>query len=140
MKKTYTIKLEIDEGSTKSKMTRTNDGFNGLELLGILEIARKEILKQLEGVMKPDAIERQFVVDGVAAKRLTLEWIAEIRITKDNDNVTARVCNWLMAGLMNDPPYNAPYIYVDDITRKDFMKLRNVGAATWDQFVKLRGH
>ena len=62
MKKTYTIKLEtLEDGETKTKMTRTNDGFNGLELLGIIEIARNEILQELAGVMKPDVIKRQFV-------------------------------------------------------------------------------
>lgn len=62
MIKTYTIKLEIDDtDEMKSKMTRTNDGFNGLELLGIIEIARNEILQQIAGAMKPDAIKRQFV-------------------------------------------------------------------------------
>jgi len=62
MDKVYTIKMEIIEGG-KAKMTRTNDGFNGLELLGVLEIARKEILQELEGAIKPDVIKRQFVED-----------------------------------------------------------------------------
>lgn len=57
--------MEIDDsdGALRSRMTRTNDGFNGLELLGVLELTKSEILKQFAGEIKPDSIKRQFIED-----------------------------------------------------------------------------
>jgi hypothetical protein len=61
MKKTYTITIETE--NEKMNMHRVNDGFNAFELLGLLEIARSEILQQLKGEIKPDFIKRDVVED-----------------------------------------------------------------------------
>lgn len=59
---TYTITWTIDDDGTTT-LKRVNDGFNGFELMGILEIIQKEIIQQCTGKIQPDFIERQIVVD-----------------------------------------------------------------------------
>ncbi len=60
-KKTYTIVLEKREDG--NHMTRTNDGFNAFELLGILKIAEDDVLKQIRNKAENeiDIIKRQVV-------------------------------------------------------------------------------
>jgi hypothetical protein len=62
-KKTYTIIVETTEDG--NQMTRTNDGFNAFELLGILEMAQDDILKQMKSKEEKeiDIIKRQVVKD-----------------------------------------------------------------------------
>jgi hypothetical protein len=60
MKKSYTVEMNfMPDGTTN--MTRTNDGFSGLELLGVLSMVQMEILQQLSGQIKPDITELQIV-------------------------------------------------------------------------------
>ncbi len=59
--KSYTITIEELENSYS--MTRTNDGFTPIELLGILEFSQQEILKQMAGELKPEKIKRKVVVE-----------------------------------------------------------------------------
>ena len=59
---TYTIIEQIyDDGSKRLK--RVNDGYEPIYLLGLLEWTQKEIIKQMEGMIKPDIIERNVVED-----------------------------------------------------------------------------
>ena len=62
-KKTYTIIVETTEDG--NQMTRTNDGFNAFELLGILEMVQDDILKQMKSKEEKeiDIIKRQIVKD-----------------------------------------------------------------------------
>lgn len=58
--KTWTIKLtEYEDG--KVSLNRTNDGFNGLELLGLAFKSQMEILQQIAGDIKPTVIRRKVV-------------------------------------------------------------------------------
>ena len=60
--KKYTIEFKFnDDGSTE--LTRTNDGFNPFELLGLLEMAQAEILECLKDTIKPDIVKRQVIKD-----------------------------------------------------------------------------
>jgi hypothetical protein len=61
MKKTYTIVIEDTDKGTQ--MTRTNDGFSPVELLGILEMVKDEVLDQIRGQIKPDIIKREVIED-----------------------------------------------------------------------------
>lgn len=57
---TYKIVCEItDDG--KSTMSRTNDGFNAYELIGILELTQREIREQIAGGYTPDEINRKVI-------------------------------------------------------------------------------
>lgn len=60
-KKTYTIVLENKEDG--NHMTRTNDGFNAFELLGILKIAEHDVLNQIRNKAENEIkiIKRQVV-------------------------------------------------------------------------------
>lgn len=62
-KQSYTITIE-DKDGTKT-MTRRNDGFNAIELLGVLELAQQDILKQLKGIEEADIdfVKREAVED-----------------------------------------------------------------------------
>jgi hypothetical protein len=62
-KKTYTIVLEKKQDG--NHMTRTNDGFNAFELLGILKIAENDVLNQIRNKAENeiDFIKRQVVID-----------------------------------------------------------------------------
>jgi len=62
-KQVYTITIEDIDG--KKTMTRRNDGFNAIELLGLLELTQQDILKQLKGLeeAKIDVVKREVVED-----------------------------------------------------------------------------
>ena len=60
-KKVYTIVLEEKDG--KNTMIRTNDGFNAIELLGILESVQQDIINQMRGAEESEIhfVKRQIV-------------------------------------------------------------------------------
>jgi hypothetical protein len=47
------------DGTTE--LTRTNDGFGALELIGLIEISKDDIINQIRGKVKPDIVNRKFV-------------------------------------------------------------------------------
>jgi hypothetical protein len=55
----YTIVVENYEDS--NTIIRTNDGFNPLELLGILEDSKLDIYQQIRGKKKPTIIKRKVI-------------------------------------------------------------------------------
>jgi hypothetical protein len=62
-KQVYTIIIEDIDGH--KKMTRRNDGFNAIELLGLLELAQQDILIQMKGLAEDgiDIVKREVVED-----------------------------------------------------------------------------
>ena len=62
-KQVYTITIEDKDGI--KKMTRRNDGFNAIELLGLLELAQQDILIQMKGLAEDgiDIVKREVVED-----------------------------------------------------------------------------
>jgi hypothetical protein len=62
-KQVYTITIEDKDGI--KKMTRRNDGFNAIELLGLLELAQQDILIQMKGLQEDgiDVVKREVVED-----------------------------------------------------------------------------
>lgn len=60
--KTYSITvIEYEDGS--SSMHRVCDGFNPLELLGMLSKTSMDVNRQIEGLIKPDVIKRTVITD-----------------------------------------------------------------------------
>lgn len=58
----YSIKVyRYTDGSTS--MSRQNDGFNPLELLGVLDFTQMEIKDQIKGKITPDYVKREVVTD-----------------------------------------------------------------------------
>lgn len=64
-RKTYTI-TEITEDDGRKHIERRCDGFNALELLGILSWTQTEILYQIKGKYQPDTVTREIVLDKVS--------------------------------------------------------------------------
>lgn len=60
--KSYTIRIDTFENG-KFGITRTNDGFHALELLGLLERIQFDILEQMNGNIKPDFVNRNVVIN-----------------------------------------------------------------------------
>lgn len=60
VKKTYTVSI-IEHPDNKVEMNRVNDGFNALELLGIVSLTQHEIIEQMKGNIKPDVINRTVI-------------------------------------------------------------------------------
>lgn len=59
LKKYEIILIKGDDG--KEIITRTNDGFLALELLGIASQIQYEVNQMIAGQMKPDRIERVLI-------------------------------------------------------------------------------
>ncbi len=59
--KKYTIEI-IDEGN-KISMSRKNDGFNAIELIGFMEMTKQDLIDQFKGLaeQKVDVITKQAV-------------------------------------------------------------------------------
>lgn len=57
---TYTICFETATDG-RTRMTRTNDGFDPLQLLGLASLLQYELCEQFKGRITPDIIERQVV-------------------------------------------------------------------------------
>jgi len=60
--KKWIIELKEEDNGTIT-MTRTNDGFSALELLAICRIAENEILEAMKGIIKPDLIKRNVIIN-----------------------------------------------------------------------------
>lgn len=60
-KRTWNITLE-DFSDGTSAMHRSNDGFLSFELLGLCEMMKADVLKQIVGEIKPDEIKREVIV------------------------------------------------------------------------------
>ena len=62
-KKVYTI-TAIEYTNGMGELQRNNDGFNSLELLGILTLSQHEVNDQITGKMKkPDVIKRTCITE-----------------------------------------------------------------------------
>ena len=62
--KKYTIEI-TDDGKT-TKMSRKNDGFNVIELIGFMEMTKEDLINQFKGLAekKVDIITKQAVKKG----------------------------------------------------------------------------
>lgn len=60
-KKIYSI-IATHEGDS-FRIERVNDGFNAIEVLGILEVAKDEVIAQIKGDIKPTEVIRTVIKD-----------------------------------------------------------------------------
>jgi len=69
MTKRYIIEVCKEEDRLTCK--RTNDGFDIYELLGVLEMAKNDILKQFDSdtTEQIDVVKRQVVEEGLKSKK-----------------------------------------------------------------------
>jgi len=61
MNKTY--KFTVTETDKKLTFESESDGFNALEILGILESKKQDIINQMSGKFQPDIIKRKVLED-----------------------------------------------------------------------------
>lgn len=61
--KTYTV-TETSYSNGKTSLGRLNEGFNPLELLGVLSLTHAEIVQLINGnpVYRPDVITREVII------------------------------------------------------------------------------
>ena len=60
--KKYTIEV-IEDSEKGTTINRENNGFNLMELLGILEYTQLDLIDRLKKDVKPDKIETKVVLD-----------------------------------------------------------------------------
>lgn len=60
--KVWTITINTDSDGVHT-MKRVNDGFNPMELLGIIDFVKDDIMAQVRGKIKPDVVERTIIKD-----------------------------------------------------------------------------
>jgi len=60
-KKIYTIEV-TDNGDSGCTISRTNDGFNYMELLGILEHTQLDLIHRLQNDINPDKIKTKVIL------------------------------------------------------------------------------
>lgn len=53
MTKKYEVTITLDENN-HLLLDRTNTGFNGFELLGLLEIIREDVMEYIKGKKQPE--------------------------------------------------------------------------------------
>ena len=59
-KRKWTIEhITFNDGSTA--LSRTNDGFNAFELMGLLALSKDDIINQMKGNVKPEVIKRKVI-------------------------------------------------------------------------------
>ena len=59
---TYSVTVTTNEEG-KMHMTRINDGFDVLQLMGLCSMLQYELGEQFKGFLKPDHVTRQVIVD-----------------------------------------------------------------------------
>lgn len=58
----YIIEHIVYDDDT-TELSRTCDGFNALELLGVLDLTSRDIREQISGEHRPDVIKRTVIKD-----------------------------------------------------------------------------
>jgi len=108
----FTITLEHKENGEK-QMSRCNDGFTPLELLGLLDFSAREIIEQMRGVIKPDIVKREIIAP--------VGKYAEFDKPLSHYGFSKRVLNLFKAiGVTT-------IAQVAEIPRRDFVRYRNIG-------------
>ena len=60
-KRTYTVVMETNNKTGVTNIECVNDGFPALELLGLLDWKREDIIQQLRGKIVPDTVKRTVI-------------------------------------------------------------------------------
>ena len=59
--RTYTIAMTTDNATGRTRIDKVNDGFDALQLLGLLDWSREDVIAQLRGIITPDTVKRTVV-------------------------------------------------------------------------------
>lgn len=64
MKQTKTYTITLEENETGYGISRNNEGFSAIELLGVLQLTILDIKEQMAGKIKPNVITRNVIKEG----------------------------------------------------------------------------
>lgn len=59
--RTYTVTMTTDSATGRTQIDKVNEGFDALQLLGLLDWSREDVIAQLRGKIKPDTVKRTVV-------------------------------------------------------------------------------
>ena len=59
--RTYTVTMTTDSATGRIQIDKVNAGFDALQLLGLLDWSREDVIAQLRGKIKPDTVKRTVV-------------------------------------------------------------------------------
>ena len=59
--RSYTITMTTDSDTGRTQIDKVNDGFDALQLLGLLDWSREDVIAQLRGKIKPDTVKRTVI-------------------------------------------------------------------------------
>ena len=59
--RTYTVTMTTDNATGRTQIDKVNDGFDALQLLGLLDWSREDVIAQIRGKIIPDTVKRTVV-------------------------------------------------------------------------------
>lgn len=59
--RTYTITTTTDNATGRTQIDKVNDGFDALQLLGLLDWSREDVIAQIYGKITPDTVKRTVI-------------------------------------------------------------------------------
>ena len=59
--RTYTITTTTDNATGRTQIDKVNDGFDALQLLGLLDWSREDVIAQICGKIPPDTVKRTVI-------------------------------------------------------------------------------
>lgn len=71
---TKTFKIKLEDDGVNTTIYRENDGFNYLELIGVLNITTKNIIDNSDNNITPDKTETKVFVNG----QIIIDWFLNL--------------------------------------------------------------
>lgn len=56
--RTYTVTMITNNATGRTQIDKVNDGFDALQLLGLLDWSREDVIAQIRGKVTPDVVKR----------------------------------------------------------------------------------
>ncbi len=97
-------------------------------------ITREDYLNAIELIDKyhQQLKEQDFVNNNLSNKTKIESWINSLEY-----KLSVRLSNVLLKSQWGED--EKPFKYIEDVNKKEFMRLRNAGKKTWSEFLDLRG-
>jgi len=123
--KTYKVEFYQDENNNLH-CERENDGFNSLEILGMLEETKIQIIRLMNGEIKIPIENTK--ISSVSKDRITIDYVIK------NCDISER-----LKSALNSYMDSYEVIYIDEVDATLMRKrIRNVGRFTEHQLIELK--
>jgi len=123
--KTYKVEFYQDENNNLH-CERENDGFNSLEILGMLEETKIQIIRLMNGEIKIPIENTK--ISSVSKDRITIDYVIK------NCDISER-----LKSALNSYMDSYEVIYIDEVDATLMRKrIRNVGRFTENQLIELK--